>query len=199
MKASYILYGGGGQGAVVAAALQASGHEIVGYFDDRGPTRYLEYLPFLGRYDANIHSQAFLILSIGDNFTRRRLSLKVSHPWGGVVHPTAWVGPRSELGTGSMILARAVVQTGVSVGNHTIIGSGVIIEHHSRVGAFCHITTGAVVAGEVDIEDEVYIGPGAVIARGLHIGKGSIIGAQAYVHHSVPPYTRVWGIPATPR
>ncbi|MGQ9864423.1 MAG: acetyltransferase [Bacteroidia bacterium] len=199
MREAYILYGGGGQGAVVAAALQVSGKEIIGYVDDKGATRYLSHIPFLGKYEPHLYPGAFVILSIGDNLTRKRLSTRVSHRWGQVIHPTAWVGPHSELGMGTMILARAVIQTGVSVGNHTIIGSGVIVEHHSKVGAFCHITTGAIIAGEVEIEDEVYIGPGAVVARGLRIGRGAVIGAQAYVHHSVPPHAKVWGVPAVPR
>lgn len=46
------------------------------------------------------------------------------------------------------------------------------------------------------IEDDVWIGGGAVLLAGVHIGKGAIIGAGAVVNKDVPSYSIVAGIPA---
>ncbi len=48
----------------------------------------------------------------------------------------------------------------------------------------------------VIIEDDVWIGARAMILRGVTVGRGSIIAANAVVTKSVPPYSIVAGIPA---
>ena len=48
----------------------------------------------------------------------------------------------------------------------------------------------------VVIDDDVWIGARAVILRGVHIGRGAIIGAGAVVTKSVPPYAIAVGNPA---
>lgn len=46
------------------------------------------------------------------------------------------------------------------------------------------------------IEDNVWIGRGATIISGAHIGKGSVIGAGAVVKEPIPEYSIVIGNPA---
>ena len=48
----------------------------------------------------------------------------------------------------------------------------------------------------VTIEDDVWIGASALIKRGVHIGRGAVIGAGAIVLNDVEPYTIVVGSPA---
>ncbi|MEM7712477.1 MAG: acyltransferase [Cyanobacteria bacterium P01_A01_bin.68] len=47
----------------------------------------------------------------------------------------------------------------------------------------------------VVIEDDVWIGAGAIILEGCTIGKGSVIGAGTVVTKSVEPYSVVVGVP----
>lgn len=47
------------------------------------------------------------------------------------------------------------------------------------------------------IEDEVWVGPHAIIVGGVVIGKGSRIAGGAFVTESIPPYSTVMGNPAT--
>ena len=48
----------------------------------------------------------------------------------------------------------------------------------------------------VVIEDDVWIGTGAVILKGVTIKRGAIVAAGAIVTKDVPPYAIVGGIPA---
>ncbi|MFA6204149.1 MAG: DapH/DapD/GlmU-related protein [Gallionella sp.] len=48
----------------------------------------------------------------------------------------------------------------------------------------------------VDIEDDVWIGHGATILKGVRIGRGAIIAAGAVVTRDVAPFTIVGGVPA---
>jgi acetyltransferase-like isoleucine patch superfamily enzyme len=50
--------------------------------------------------------------------------------------------------------------------------------------------------GPVVIEDDVWIGEGAVILPGVRIGKNSVVGANAVVTKDVPPFSVVAGVPA---
>ena len=46
------------------------------------------------------------------------------------------------------------------------------------------------------VEDDVWIGHGVTIMRGIKIGEGSIIGANSIVTENIPPYSVYVGIPA---
>jgi maltose O-acetyltransferase len=46
------------------------------------------------------------------------------------------------------------------------------------------------------IEDDVWIGSGAVITDGVTVGKGAVVAAGAVVTRDVAPHTVVGGVPA---
>ena len=50
--------------------------------------------------------------------------------------------------------------------------------------------------GKVIIEEDAWVGAGAIILPGVTIGKGAIVAAGAVVNKSVPPFTIVGGVPA---
>lgn len=51
--------------------------------------------------------------------------------------------------------------------------------------------------GDIVIEDDVWIGHGAIILSGVHIRQGAVIAAGAVVTKDVPPYAIVGGVPAS--
>jgi len=53
-----------------------------------------------------------------------------------------------------------------------------------------------ITAQGISIEDDVWIGSGAIITDGVHIGKGAVVAAGAVVVEDVPPHTVVGGVPA---
>lgn len=50
--------------------------------------------------------------------------------------------------------------------------------------------------GNIIINDDVWIGYGATILSGVHIGQGAIVAAGSVVTKDVPPYAIVGGVPA---
>jgi acetyltransferase-like isoleucine patch superfamily enzyme len=52
-------------------------------------------------------------------------------------------------------------------------------------------------SSEIIIEDDVWIGIGAFIYRGVTIGKESVVAPMSYVIEDVPPHSVVSGNPAT--
>jgi acyl-CoA synthetase (AMP-forming)/AMP-acid ligase II/acetyltransferase-like isoleucine patch superfamily enzyme/acyl carrier protein len=106
---------------------------------------------------------------------------------------------------------------GVRIGRNTAIGTSVILETARpdliSIGDNVAISTRTVITASfrgtgswtsredeptVRIEDDVYIGPGAVIVPNVTIGQGAVVAAGGVVHRSVPPLTMVLGNPAEP-
>lgn len=102
-------------------------------------------------------------------------------------------------GRGSGIVAFPGSQVGddVTIGEHTHIGWNAVVSHGCRVGSCVNICPGVVLAGEVHVEDDAFIGANAtVIHGGITIGHGAVIGAGAVVLRDVPPGVTVYGNPA---
>jgi len=53
-----------------------------------------------------------------------------------------------------------------------------------------------ITAQGIVIEDDAWIGAGAIILDGVRVGKGAVVAAGAVVTQDVPPYSVVGGVPA---
>jgi len=53
-----------------------------------------------------------------------------------------------------------------------------------------------ITAEGIRIEDDVWVGAGAIITDGVRIGQGAVVAAGAVVTGDVPPHTVVGGVPA---
>ena len=99
------------------------------------------------------------------------------------------IGEYSHINRGCTIDARA----GITIGNNVSISHQVSLitgghDHNSR--RFDYI------GKPIIIEDYVWIGIGATILQGVHIGKGAVVCAGAVVTKDVNDYAIVGGIPA---
>ena len=119
-------------------------------------------------------------------------------------------------GEGSSIYDSSLVLGDVKVGKNTWIGPFTVLDGSGglEIGDNCSISTGvqiythdsihwAISGGkrEVErapsrIESRCYIGPNTVIAKGVTVGEGSLIGAMSLVLHDIPKNSKVYGIPA---
>ncbi len=73
-------------------------------------------------------------------------------------------------------------------GNHQVNQVGVFITDVRKKTECCD--------ADIVIEDDVWIGAGTVILKGVTIGRGSVIGAGSVVTKSTPPYSICAGNPA---
>lgn len=86
----------------------------------------------------------------------------------------------------------------VEIGNAVRIASCVFITNanHEFADREKHIMDQDIVTKNVVIDDDVWIGHGAIILPGVHIGRGAIIAAGSVVTKDVPPDIIVGGNPA---
>ena len=112
--------------------------------------------------------------------------------------PEILIGNNCSIGAQSHITAI----NKISIGNNVLIGPRVLITDNAhgestleslQIAPFKRplYSNGAVI-----IEDNVWIGEGAMIMPNVHIGKGAIIACNSVVTTNVPSYTIVAGSPA---
>jgi acetyltransferase-like isoleucine patch superfamily enzyme len=87
---------------------------------------------------------------------------------------------------------------GLRIGNHVRIGhrTSIITSDHRHDDLSVPIHQQGLVAGEVVIEDNVWIGCNVTILKGVSIGRGAIVAAGAVVTRDVPPNAIFGGVPA---
>jgi len=99
-----------------------------------------------------------------------------------VVSPYSYVSKHSEIGEGSMVFHRAVVNAGAKIGINAIINSCCLIEHDAVIGDHCHISTGAIVNGGARVGNQTFYGSGAVSKEYIVIPEKSFIKANSIVN-----------------
>jgi sugar O-acyltransferase (sialic acid O-acetyltransferase NeuD family) len=112
------------------------------------------------------------------------------------VHPTAWISPEASVGVGTVVMARAVVQSNARIGKNCIINTGAIVEHDCVIGDHAHLSPSVTLGGSVTIGQYVHMGIGAIALPGSRIGDRSVIGAGAVVLREIPADKTAVGIPA---
>jgi serine O-acetyltransferase len=85
-----------------------------------------------------------------------------------------------------------VVNPGAKIGSNVTLFHGVTLGRRDRISA-----DGTRLTEYPVLEDEVWVGPHAIIVGGVTIGRGSRIAGGAFVTESVPPYSIVSGNPST--
>lgn len=111
------------------------------------------------------------------------------------------IGNYVSIGCGATFLAS---ESKIIIGNKVMFGPNVTIiggDHNtSLIGKFMYDVLEKRPQDDKDvvIDDDVWVGAGAIILKGVHVGRGSIIAAGSVVNKNVPIYTIVGGNPAKP-
>jgi acetyltransferase-like isoleucine patch superfamily enzyme len=111
-----------------------------------------------------------------------------------IYHPDQLrLGSRIDIGEFTHIRASG----GITIGNGVLIASHVVIT--SRAHPVELPRYGVAEDAPVVIEDDVWIGAGAIVLPGVTVGRAAIVAAGAVVTKSVAPGTIVTGVPAALR
>lgn len=133
----------------------------------------------------------FSFFAYGTNF--------IFDPDGYYSFETISVGNDVFIGPGATLQAS---MSRIMIGNKVMLGPNVTImggDHNvSEIGRFMFDVKEKRPENDqpVVIEDDVWVGAGATILKGVRLGRGSIVAAGAIVTQNVPPYAIVAGVPA---
>lgn len=153
------------------------------YDGDPAATGYSEILLVYAGMSAMIyHRLAHALYELGATFLARLIANEAHSKTGIDIHPGASIGPGIFIDHG----------TGVVIGETAVIGERVRIYQAVTLGArnFPTDARGALLKGQARhpiIEDDVVIYAGATILGRIVIGRGSSIGGNVWLTHSVPP------------
>ena len=131
-----------------------------------------------------------LFKSHGTNF--------VFDPYGQYSFETIEIGNDVFIGNGACLMAS---KSAIILGNKIMFGPNVTImggDHNSsEIGQYMYDQKNKLKDNDqkVIIKDDVWIGTGATILKGVTIHTGSIIAAGSLVIKDVPPYSIVGGVP----
>jgi sugar O-acyltransferase (sialic acid O-acetyltransferase NeuD family) len=190
------LFGASGHCKVIIDIIQKSNLVVIECVFDHNPIiDHIFNIPVLKPEKLDFFHDKSLIISIGNNKIRHKLSNKISSNYQIAIHPNSIIASNVIIGEGSVVMAGAILNPDVKVSKHCIVNSGAVIEHDCILNDFVHISPNASLAGNVIIGEGTHVGIGAVVIQGVKIGKWATIGAGAVILNDVPDYAVIVGNP----
>jgi sugar O-acyltransferase (sialic acid O-acetyltransferase NeuD family) len=191
---------------VADAARLGHEYEIAGFIDDVLPERRGEQFcgaPILGgREQLDLlpaRGISKLIFGFGDCRARLELAELVRAKGlqiATVVHPRACVATDVLIGSGTVILAGAIVNPAAHIGENVIVNTSASIDHECVIDDGAHICPGVHLGGKVSVGRMTWVGIGAAVRDHVNIGAGTVVGAGAVVVEDIPDGVIAYGIPA---
>ena len=152
-----------------------------GRLRDRNRVRWQRVLPFNETLTDRWEKAAYL------GFGKGASIYDTSYVFGDVrVGEKTWIGPFTILdGSG-----------GLTIGSTCSISAGVQIYTHDTTAWATSGGSAGYEYAPVWIGDRCYLGPNTVVAKGVQIGAGCVVGANSLVLEDLPPGSRAYGSPA---
>lgn len=211
-----IIWGATGQAKVAYDILSGEGVNIIHLFDNdprvksplpgipisHGPDGILAFVAALRHQQLN-PSDVDCIAAIGGAHGEARETMtlfmeRLGFKPRSLIHRSAIISPCANVGKNVQLLAGSIIGAFASIGDYSIINAGANVDHDCIIGRNCHLAPRAALAGEVTLEDNVFVGANATVLPRLRCCSGATVGAGAVVTKDVAPGAVVAGNPARP-
>lgn len=98
------------------------------------------------------------------------------------IHPTALIMDKNiEIGEGSFIGAYSILTTNIKLGKHSLLNRSNHIGHDSVIGDYFSAMPGAIVSGNVNMGNKVYMGTNSSVKEKINICNNVTIGLNSGV------------------
>lgn len=172
------LIGNGGHAREVMAQM---GLNLTRFVDDQFWKEGDDKLLPLSKFDAKKY---IVMIAVGDSKDRFNIYEKLPKEtkYFTYVHPTALIlDSKIEIEEGSFIGAYSILTTNIKIGKHALLNRTCHIGHDCVIGDFFSAMPGAIVSGNVNIGDRVYLGTNSSIREKLKISNDVTIGLNSGV------------------
>lgn len=202
MKNKLLIIGASGHGKVVAdIAMKLNKWQTIAFLDDNKDIESSMGIPVIGT-----SNEAFkyindyeIFVGIGNNSIRELVQLKLEAEGASIpnlIHPSAVIGEEVEIGSGTTIMAGAVINCCTNIGKGCIINTSATVDHDNEIGDFVHISPGVHIAGSVSIGKGTWLGIGSTVSNNIIVTGGCIVGASAVVVKDIKESGLYLGVPA---
>ena len=193
MSNSIILVGGGGHCKVIIDILKENNDYDEILISDLKENKGKEILGIKIEYTddqlENLYKKGYknAFVSIGKveiNQHRKKLYEKIQDIGFNIpviISKSSIVSKYSEIREGTLIGKNVVVNPGTIIGKNCIINTSSIIEHDCIIEDNVHIGPGAILSGRTYIGNNSFIGTGAIIIQNINISENTLIGAGSVV------------------
>ncbi|UGA54997.1 acetyltransferase [Vibrio sp. VB16] len=199
------ILGASGHGKVVAEIAELNQYDEIHFYDDRWPNlKAIEIWPVIGDTDKLLLScidYSLVIVAIGQN--RIRLEKQTLLEGAGaffkpLLHPSAVVSCFANIGSGSIVMANAVIGPFAVIGKSCIVNTSATVDHDCRISDGVHLSPGVNLAGGVNIGRASWLGIGSQVNQMINIGKDVMAGANSTVVSNIKSNQTIIGTPAKP-
>ena len=145
------------------------------------------------------------VMAVADPLAKRTLLEQVCRSCGIVrnqfvtlVHPSAICSTdcNIDLGLGVVIGPFCIIEPHTLIGDFVTINMYASVGHDCEVGAFSTLSPRSAVLGGACVRHDCFLAAGATINVRCEVGEHAWVGMNASVISPVPPWTRVYGVPA---
>lgn len=209
----YGVYGAGGYGREVIAQIA----DMDGFDPAQCEAVFVDDAPIEGPVDGHRvmsfdtfagsdTSSKSIVLAIGNSNTREAVARRCEArglEFFSTIARGAIVPDQARIGPGAIISPFVTITSNVRIGAHFHANLYSYVAHDCVIGDFVTFAPRVNCNGNIVIEDDAYIGTGAILRQGtldtpLRIGRGAVVGMGAVVTKDVPAGATVVGNPARP-
>ena len=194
-----IIIGASGNGKVVADIARQTGHDDIRFLDDNTDLKCCGGYPVVGKSGDFADFNCDFFVAIGNPVVRQRISERLEEAGKRIailIHPKAIIAENVSIGTGSVVVAGAVINPYATICKGCIVNTCASVDHDCVIGDYVHISVGAHVAGACTIGERTWIGAGATVSNNISICPDCMIGAGAVVIKNIEKPGVYIGIPA---
>lgn len=204
-KNRLLVIGAGGFGREVlqwAQDVQAQGSVDweVGGFLDANPQAFENFdidLPVLGSPETWQPSpEDRVICAIGDPTIRLRICRELQERGAefiSLIHPSAIVGSRCRIGTGTILCLGVTVTVDATIGDFVVLNVRSCVGHDARIGDGCTVNDFCDVTGNAKLGEGVFLGSHSSVTPSASVGDYARVGAGSVVVRRVRANTTVMG------
>ena len=202
MLKKIIIVGTGGHANSLSGVALSCGYDVEAYVADASKKPELHHgAPIISFNEALNREECFLAIAVGDNFSRAKVASNylqhfTQSRFPSLVHPSSVVDPSCEVAYGSVVMPLAVIGPKTRVGAFCIINTKASLDHDCDMRDYASLAPGTTLSGGVTIGSRSAICVGASVRHNTSIGEDVVVGANSYVHKSLPDNALAWGTPA---